>query len=201
MRSQHGITAAIDKPKDVVVCDFLAETDAARAEDAALVIKCDPRPEHNILGFLDFVLEKTRFGVAEIHTEFLQTAFAGLIANRAIERMINKEEFHHTELTFLYDRRVGANRHAFGHILSAGNLRTGYPVGDRFAVGAELRLAIGAKPREAHFDQAHSAIARRTELLVVAVARHENANLRARFDHARAFRKLMPDAINLDVEQ
>jgi hypothetical protein len=114
--------------------------------------------------------------------------------------MINKEEFHHTALTFLHYRRVGANSHPFGHILGAGNLRTRYPVNDRFAVGAELRFAIRAEPREAHFDQAHSAIAGRTELLVVAVARNENANLSARLDHARAFRKLMPHAVNLDVK-
>ena len=49
MRGQDGVTAAIDKPEDVVVCDFVAEPDAARAEDAALVIECDARPEHDVL--------------------------------------------------------------------------------------------------------------------------------------------------------
>jgi hypothetical protein len=60
MRSQHGITAAIDKPKDVVVCDLLAKTDAPRAENATLVIKRDTRTKHYVLGFLDLVFEKTR---------------------------------------------------------------------------------------------------------------------------------------------
>ena len=183
------------------MCDLLTKADAPRAENATLIIKRDPRPEHNILGLLDFVLEKTRFGVAEIDAEFLQTAFAGLIANRAIERMIDKKEFHHTALTFLHEGRVGANRHAFGYVLGAGNLRTRYPVYDRFAVSAELGFAIRAEPREAHFDQAHPAVAGRTELFVIAVARHENTHVRARLDHACAFGKLMPHVIDLDVEQ
>src|SRR6266542_1169932 len=151
--------------------------------------------------FLGFFFKKTRLRVAEIDAEFLQTTFAGLIANWAIERMIDEEKFHYTALTFLYQRRIGASRHAFGYVLGAGNLRTRYPVYDRFAVGTELRFAIRAEPREAHFDQAHPAVAGRTELFVIAVARHITAGFLACLDHACAFRKLMPHTVDLDIEQ
>ena len=201
MRSQHGVTAPIHKPKHVVVGDLLTETDAARAENAAFVIECDPRPEYNVFWFLDLVLEKTRFGIAEINADFLQATFASLIAYRAIERMIDKQEFHHTALTLLHQRRIGTNRHAFGYVLGTGDLRTRNPVDDRFAVGAELWFAIRAEPREAHFDQTHPTIARRAQLFVITITRHITSSLLARLYHAHAFRKLMPDTVNLDVEQ
>ena len=159
MGCQHGVTPAIDEAEHVVVCDFLAKTDAPRAEDAAFIIERDPRPEHNVFWFFDFVLEKTRLGIPVIDAEFLQAAFARLVADWTIERMIDKEKFHHTALTFLHQRRIGANGHAFGHILGAGNLRTRHPIDNRFAISAELGFAIWAEPREPHFDQTHPAIA------------------------------------------
>ena len=144
MSGQHGVTPAIDETEHVVVCDFLAKTNTTRAENAPLIVKGNSRAQLNILRFLDFVLKKTRFARAEIDTELLQTAFAGLIADWAIEWMIDKEKFHYAALTFLYQRRIGANGHAFGYILRTGNLRTRHPIGDRFTVGTELGLAIRA---------------------------------------------------------
>src|SRR5207244_12365224 len=38
------------------------------------------------------------------------------------------------------------------------------------------------------------------QFFVIAIARHINASLRAGFDDARPLRKLMPHAVNLDVE-
>src|ERR1043166_7541177 len=201
MRGEHRVTAAIDKAEHVVVHDLLAEPDAARAKNAALVIERDARPELHRFRLFHLVLEKARTGRAVLDTEFLQLAFARLIADRAIERMIDDQKFHHSALTFLHQRRVRAHAHAFAHFLRAGNLRTRHPVDDWFAVLAQLRSAVRAEPRHSHFNQTHPAIARRAELLVIAITRHKNAGLRARLDHPRAFRKLKPRAINLDVEQ
>jgi hypothetical protein len=78
------VTAAINEPEHVVVRDFLAETDAARAENAALVIKRHPRAELHSFRLFHFVLQETRLRNAVIDTELLQLAFAGLIADRAI---------------------------------------------------------------------------------------------------------------------
>src|SRR5207247_1805829 len=115
--------------------------------------------------------------------------------------MIDEEKFHHAALTLFHQRRVGANSHSFGNVLSTGNLRTWDPIDDRFAVRAEFRLAIWTQPRESHFNQTHPAIPRRGELLVVTIARHITPGLLARLDHARPLGKLMPDAINLHVQQ
>ena len=89
MRCEHGVTAAINKTQNVVVCDLLAETDATRAEDTAFVIKCDSRTNRHIFRFLDLVLEKTRLGITKVNAELLQSAFPRLIADWAIERMID----------------------------------------------------------------------------------------------------------------
>src|SRR5439155_19557869 len=71
IRSQHRITTAIDKPEYIIVRDLLTKTNAARTENAALIIEPNARPEHNVFRFLDFVFEETRFARAEIDTELL----------------------------------------------------------------------------------------------------------------------------------
>src|SRR5229473_6092066 len=181
------------------MCDFLAETDASRAENAALVIKRYPRAELHVFRLFDFVLQETRLRIPIVDAELLQTAFPGLIADRAIERVIDEEKFHDTALTFLNQRRVGANGHAFSYILCAANLGTWHPVDNRFAILPELRLAIGPEPWKSHFDEAHPAISGRAKFFVVAIARHENPNLLARLNHARALRNRMPDPIDLNI--
>src|SRR5262245_2387400 len=68
---QHCITAAINEPEHVIVCNLLGETNAARAKNAAFIIERHTRPEHDVLRLLDFVLEKTRLAPTEIDTELL----------------------------------------------------------------------------------------------------------------------------------
>ena len=104
MRGQNCVTAAIHEPKYVVMRDLLAKTDAARAENAALVVKRHPRAELHRFRLFHFVLQETRFRTAIVDTEFLQTTFASLIADRAIKRVVDEEKFHDTALTFLHQR-------------------------------------------------------------------------------------------------
>src|SRR6266480_5450825 len=98
------MTAAINEPEHVVMRNFLAEPDAARAENAALIIKCHARAELHRFRFFHFVLQKTRLRTAIVDTELLQTAFAGLIADRAIKREIDEEKLNDAALTFLHER-------------------------------------------------------------------------------------------------
>src|SRR5215470_805370 len=100
--------------------------------------------------------------------------------------MINEKKFHHAALAFLHQRRIGPNPHSFGDILRAGNLRSGHPVDDWFVVSSKLWFTIRSESWKAHLDQAHPAIARRTELVVIAIAWHITAGLFARLDHAGA---------------
>jgi hypothetical protein len=114
--------------------------------------------------------------------------------------MIDEEKFHHAFAAFLGQRRIGPNAHPFAHVLRAGNLRTRHPVDDRLSIFAKFKFAVRPHFWKTHFHQAHAAVAGRTELLVIAVARHVAASLLARLDQACPLRKLMPDAVDLDVE-
>src|SRR5437762_9031822 len=90
--------------------------------------------------------------------------------------MIDEEKFHHAALTFLHQRRVGANSHSFRYILSAANLRTRHPIDDRVAVRAQFRFAIRAQSWESHFDQTHPAITGRAEMLMVTIRSEEHTS-------------------------
>src|SRR5580700_12011984 len=114
--------------------------------------------------------------------------------------MIDEQKFHDPAPAFLDQRRIRAHAHAIADVLRARNLRTRDPVDDRHSIDAKLRFAIGSELGHAHLDQTHPAIAGRAEFFVIAVTRNKNAGLRAGLDHPRAFRKLMPHAIDLDVE-
>src|SRR5437660_216826 len=71
MRGQDCVTASVDKTEHIVLGDFLAETNAARTENAAFVIERDARPEHDIFRLLYLVLEEPRLAGAVIDAEFL----------------------------------------------------------------------------------------------------------------------------------
>ena len=104
MGGERGVAAAIDEAEDVVLRDFLAEANAARAEDAALVVERDARAEFDVLRLLHLVLEEARILPAVLDAEFLEPAFARLVADRAIERMIDEQKFHHAVAAFLDQR-------------------------------------------------------------------------------------------------
>jgi hypothetical protein len=53
------------------------------------------------------VFEEARAGDAEGHGLVLQIALAALVADRAIERVVDQQEFHHTFAGLLDHRRVG----------------------------------------------------------------------------------------------
>src|SRR5205814_6526039 len=138
MRGQHAMAPAIDKTEDIIVRDLLAKPNAARTKNAAFVIQRDARSELDVFRLLHFVFEKARRSVAVLDAEFLEPAFARLIADRAIERMIDEKKFHYALAAFLRQRRIGLDPHPFAHILRAGNLRTRHPVDQRHPVGADL---------------------------------------------------------------
>src|ERR1051326_222376 len=116
MRGQDSVTTAIDEPEYIVVRDLLAKTDASRAQDAALVVQRDARTNLHTFRLLHFILQKARLGGAVIDAELLQAAFAGLIANWTVQRVIDEQEFHCPALAFLYQGRVRANGHPFRHV-------------------------------------------------------------------------------------
>ncbi len=113
MGGEDGVATAIDEAEDVVFRDLLREANAARAKNAALVVERDARAELDVFRLLHFILEETRILAAVLDAELLEAAFSGLVADRAIERVINEQEFHHPTPAFLDQRRICAHAEPF----------------------------------------------------------------------------------------
>ena len=156
---------------------LLAKANAAGAVDAAAHLlhgnqRADVLVEDNALFFL---VAGRRSTVA--HGQVLQLAFATLVADGAVERVVDQQEFHHHLLRLHGLGALGAHDHALRHGRCAGRHRLG---------------------RLLDIDQAHAAIGRDAQLLVIA----EVGDVRAEFvrgvhDHA-AFGNLDLLTIKLD---
>ena len=91
-------------------------------------------PTSTFFGFLTLCSRKREPPLPYSTRELLELALAGLVADGAIERMIDEQKLHHALAAFLDHRGIGADAHALGDVLGAGNLRARNP--------ADLRLAI-----------------------------------------------------------
>ena len=125
------------------------------------------------------VLVVAREAAAIGHRLVLQVALAALVADRAIERVVDEQELHHPLARLLDHRGVGADRLAVGGGQRAARLRLGRPRRD--------------------LDQAHPAIAGDAEPLVIAEARDFLPRQLARLEHGRALRDLDLDAVDGDL--
>ena len=86
-------------------------------------ITCGPSG-HGLL-LLDLLLPKPRIVEPEVHVEVLKVAFAGLVADRAVERVVGQEEFQHGAPAVFSLVALGVHHHAFGHRRVAGDLELG----------------------------------------------------------------------------
>ena len=158
--------------------DLLSEPHTARALDAAVhLFGRNQRPDilghHAALGFMI-----TRRTAAVAHRLILQLAFAALIANRAIKRMIDQQKFHHALLRLDRHFRVGVHLHAFRSQGRAGRQRLG---------------------RLLDFNQAHAAIGRDGQFFVIAEIRDIDAELVGRVHHRGTALNFYRLAINFNV--
>ncbi len=179
-RDDLRVLAAADHPELHDAGDFLAEANAARALDAARhLLGRDERAqvlvEDDPLG-----LGVARCGTAVTHGQVLQLAFAALVADRAIERMVDQQELHHALLRRHRLLGIRPDLHAFGRGRCAGRQRLG---------------------RLLDLDQAHPAIGGDRQLLVITEMRHIDAERMRGFDQRRAVRDLQRLAVDLDVQQ
>ncbi len=163
--------------------DFGHEAYATRALDAARHVCGDERTE--ILVRHDaFALGEARDRAAVAHRQILQLALAALVADRAVERMIDQQEFHDVALRRQCALRLRVDFHAFHDRRGTGRLRL------RHRLAAHLGL-----------DHAHAAIGRDRQLVVVAETRDRNAGLVGGRDDHRVLRHLQRLAVDLDVDQ
>ena len=153
---------------------FGHETHAARALDAAVHRSLDQRTEIFVLDRALVLAEPALIDTIG-HRLILQIALAALIADRAIERMIDQQEFHHAFARLAHHRRAR---------------------GDDFRrmilVRRQILDAHGARSlrlRHAdHFDQAHAAIAGDRQPVLEAEARNFRTRRLARLQQ-RVFRR------------
>ena len=118
-----GMHVAVGHAKFHDPGDFLAKANAARAVNAAAHLfhgdqRSDILVEYHVLFF----------GVAALHRavtdgHVLQLAFAALIADRTVQRMIDEQEFHHAFLCLDGQFGVRKHLHAVGHRRCAGRQR------------------------------------------------------------------------------
>ena len=148
-RHDFGVLAAIRLPQFHVAGDFLHEAHAAGAVDAAGHVGGDQRAEvfveHDALFFTI-----ARLVAAVADRQILQLAFAALVANRAIQRVIDEQKLHHGLLRPHGVFRMRPHFHAVGHGRGTGGQRLGrlfYLHQTHAAVGGNRQLAVIAKVR------------------------------------------------------
>src|SRR5262249_41641521 len=126
--ADEGLVAALEELKLLVLGDLLAEPDAAIAEDAALAV--DRHQGRELQGLLEVALGigEAALAGAPAQRDVLERALAALVADRAVERMVDQQEL---------DDRV------LRHLDPVGLRVDDHPVADRGGAGGlELRHAL-----------------------------------------------------------
>jgi hypothetical protein len=159
--------------------DVLAEAHATRAVDAARHVGGDERTQVFVLDHA-LALVEARDVTAEAEREVLQLALAALIADRAVERVVDEQELHRRLLGADGDRRFGEDLHALGDRRRAG--------------GQGLRRLFD-------LDEAHAAVGRDRQLVVVTETRHIRAVRVGGVDDHRALAGLDGLAVDLEVDE
>ncbi len=145
-RGDFGELAAVEHADFHVAADFLTHAHATGAVNAALHLFGRDQRTHGLVKdhALGFLVPRRRFAVA--HGQVLQLAFTALVADRAVQRVVDQQKFHDRALGVDGLGRTGMHHHA---------------VGDRRGTG---RQGLG---RLFDFDQAHAAVGCDAEFLVI----------------------------------
>src|SRR5690606_9838559 len=178
VRSDLGRLGAANGAEFLEALDFLCEAHTTRAVDAARHVGGDERTD--ILVLHDpLALGVARNVAAEAEGEILQLALAALIADGAIERMVDEQELQDRLLRTDRFRRAGEDFHAFGHRSGAGGQRLG---------------------RFLDLHEAHAAVGCDAELLVIAEARHVDVIGVRDLDHHLTLAGLHGLAVDFDID-
>ena len=164
--ADEGVVAALEERELVVLRDLLREAHAAVAEDAALAVDRDQRRERDRLGEVALRLDEPAAARAPAVGDVLERALAALVADRAVERVVDEQELDHRVLRVLHAVGLRVDHHA---VLDGGG-----------AGGLELRDALDLD--HAHAARAHGA----AELRLVAEERHLDVAALRRVDQPLA---------------
>jgi hypothetical protein len=159
------VVAAAEDPQLAGAGDLVAEAHAPRAQDAALGVQDHVGAQRHRLGLADLVLHHPRVVEPVLHVVDLEPALARLVADRAIEWVVDQVELHDGPARLLDPLGLRPHDHAVGGHRVAGN---GRPRG----------------PLDVHHAQA--ALPGDGESRMVAVVGHLHPDLAGRLDEVGA---------------
>ena len=178
--------ASIDNAQLIRTRYLIREPNTARAHHATVLIQQRFRPDV-LLRVLELRLHHTRLRLAEPETVVLKVAFARLVADRTIQRVVKQIKLHAILLTVPDLLRVEPNHQA----LTDRRLARG----DQLGGPAHLPgLGVG----HLHFHQAKSARGHHAQARMVAVVRHFPPGLQGRLQHGNPVAALNGLVVNRD---
>src|SRR6185436_9025779 len=98
-RGDLGPRAAVDRDELAVLRDALGEPRAPVAEDAALAVERDVRRDRDRLVGRELLERHPCAAGAGAERQVLERALAALVANRAVERVVDEDELERRVLT------------------------------------------------------------------------------------------------------
>ena len=157
-------------------CNFLSKTHTACAMDAATHLFHADERSHIFVEHHAFFFVVAGSTAAITHRQVLQLTFATLVANRAIKRVVDQQKFHDRLLRLDGTLRLGMHHHALRHRCCT----RWHGLGCFFDI-----------------DQAHAAIGRNAEFLVIAKMRNKSPSLFRSLDHHTALGDLHCFSVDL----
>src|SRR5262249_7621090 len=172
------VIAALIEGELAGVRHLIDEAHAARAEDAALLIEDDERPDRLRLLLVDLLRQRDAAALpVVVHVVFLELALARLVAHGTVDRVVDEQELEHRPLGGVRLLAGGVHDHAVGHPRVAGDL--------------ELRALLDV-------DQAHPAVPRDRQAGVPAVVWDLDAQALGGLDHRLPVGDLDAAAVDLN---
>ena len=166
------------------------EPHAAGAHDAPVGVDVDVGAEI-LLGLLDLGLLEARHAATVLEAEVLQVALARLIADRAVERVVDQQVLHNRLLVGDGSRVVGIDHHPVAGFGRAGRLELAAHLG--------LELALVARIRGPDLAQTDPALGRDRQGVVVAVVRDFDVVGVGDLEDLLSLLELALDAVNGDL--
>ncbi len=165
------VGTTLEHVDELVPGDLLGKAGAAGAEHAALPIQQHLGGDRDRFGEGAFGVGEPRVHPTVGHRLVLQRTLATLVADRAVQRVVDQQQLHDALLGLVCHRRgvLGLHDHALGDRQAAAGLRLGHRA-----------------PTHLHLDQALPAGGDRVEQRVVAEPRHDDAQPLAGPDHQLA---------------
>ncbi len=148
--------AALKQDELVVLGDLLREAHAAVAEDAALAVDRDQRRQLERLLEVALGLDEARGARARAVGDVLQRALAALVADRAVERVVDEQELDHRALGVVHALGLRVDDHAVLDRRRARGLQLRDPLDldQAHAAGADGLAELGLVTEDGDLDVA-----------------------------------------------